>query len=52
MLGLVGPKWEQQVVAELDSSLNKWVDSVPEHRTSALTLSLHSNPPFFSAMES
>ncbi|PPQ70674.1 hypothetical protein CVT26_014613 [Gymnopilus dilepis] len=28
---LVGPKWEQHIVAELDSALNKWVDSVPDH---------------------
>ncbi|KAH9926296.1 fungal-specific transcription factor domain-containing protein [Epithele typhae] len=25
------PNWEQRVVAELDSSLNKWVDSLPAH---------------------
>jgi hypothetical protein len=35
MLGIVGPNWEQQIVAELDSSLNKWVDAVPDHRAFA-----------------
>jgi hypothetical protein len=30
-LGFVGPHWEQQIVAELDSALNEWVDSVPGH---------------------
>ncbi|KAF5322745.1 hypothetical protein D9619_002016 [Psilocybe cf. subviscida] len=27
--GMVGGEWEQRIVAELDSSLNKWRDSVP-----------------------
>jgi hypothetical protein len=31
-LGFVGPHWEQQIVAELDSSLNEWIDTVPGHR--------------------
>ncbi|KIP05402.1 hypothetical protein PHLGIDRAFT_60579, partial [Phlebiopsis gigantea 11061_1 CR5-6] len=31
MLGFVGPQWEQHIVAELDSALNKWLDSVPDH---------------------
>ncbi|KAF9037629.1 fungal-specific transcription factor domain-containing protein [Panaeolus papilionaceus] len=31
LLGLVGQQWEQHIVAELDSALNKWVDSVPDH---------------------
>ena len=31
MLGFVGQKWEQHIVAELDSALNKWIDSVPDH---------------------
>ncbi|PIL33896.1 transcription factor [Ganoderma sinense ZZ0214-1] len=30
-LGYVGPEWEQRTVAELDSALNKWIDTVPEH---------------------
>ena len=30
MLGFVGPQWEQHIVAELDSALNKWIDSVPD----------------------
>ena len=33
-LGYVGPEWEQRIVAELDSALNKWIDTVPEHRVS------------------
>ena len=32
MLGFVGQKWEQHIVAELDSALNKWIDAVPDHR--------------------
>jgi hypothetical protein len=30
----MGPEsnWEQKIVSELDSSLNEWVDSVPDHR--------------------
>ncbi|ELU37004.1 nucleus protein [Rhizoctonia solani AG-1 IA] len=31
LLGFVGPQWEQHIVAELDSALNKWIDSVPDH---------------------
>ncbi|KAG8890326.1 hypothetical protein FRB98_009394 [Tulasnella sp. 332] len=30
-LGWVGPDWEQNTVAELDSALNAWVDAVPDH---------------------
>ncbi|KAK1220725.1 Gypsy retrotransposon integrase-like protein 1 [Marasmius sp. AFHP31] len=29
LLGLVGPQWQQRIVTELDSALNKWVDTVP-----------------------
>jgi hypothetical protein len=29
---LVGPQWEQEMVAALDSSLNSWIDGIPEHR--------------------
>ncbi|KAF5316954.1 hypothetical protein D9611_003877 [Ephemerocybe angulata] len=29
--GLVGDEWEIRVVTELDSSLNKWKDSLPKH---------------------
>lgn len=32
MLGFVGDQWEQHIVAELDSALNHFVDSVPDHR--------------------
>lgn len=31
LLGFVGQQWEQQIVAELDSALNKWIDTVPDH---------------------
>ncbi|KAI0035390.1 fungal-specific transcription factor domain-containing protein, partial [Vararia minispora EC-137] len=31
LLGFVGPEWEQRIVAELDSTLNKWVDEIPDH---------------------
>lgn len=30
--GLIGPEWETRVVTELDSSLNKWKDALPQHR--------------------
>ena len=32
LLGFIGPHWKQRVVAELDSALNKWVDTIPPHR--------------------
>ena len=32
LLGYVGPQWQQTIVAQLDSALNKWVDSIPDHR--------------------
>ena len=31
LLGYVGPQWQQAIVAQLDSALNKWVDSIPDH---------------------
>lgn len=30
--GLVGNDWEGRMVAELDSSMNLWKDSLPDHR--------------------
>lgn len=30
--GRQGPEWEQDMVSEIDSALNAWKDSVPEHR--------------------
>ena len=33
LFGYVGNNWEQHIVAELDSALNRWVDSVPDHCT-------------------
>ena len=32
ILGYVGPEWKQRVIAEIDSSMNKWLDTVPAHR--------------------
>ncbi|KAJ2916770.1 hypothetical protein MD484_g3617, partial [Candolleomyces efflorescens] len=29
--GLIGSEWETRVVTELDSSLNKWKDALPQH---------------------
>ena len=31
LLGYVGPQWQQTIVAQLDSALNKWVDSIPDY---------------------
>ncbi|KAF9646992.1 hypothetical protein BDM02DRAFT_2831037 [Thelephora ganbajun] len=31
VLGYVGKRWEQRILATLDSALNKWMDTVPEH---------------------
>jgi hypothetical protein len=31
MFGLVGSQWEQQIVEELDSALDRCVDSIPDH---------------------
>ncbi|KAI0824059.1 fungal-specific transcription factor domain-containing protein [Trametes gibbosa] len=31
LLGFVGQEWEERIVAELDSLLNKWIDTVPDH---------------------
>ncbi|KIJ13123.1 hypothetical protein PAXINDRAFT_14023 [Paxillus involutus ATCC 200175] len=30
-LGFVGQQWEEHIVAEHDSALNKWFDAVPQH---------------------
>jgi len=30
-LGFVGLQWEQRIVAELESSMKKWIESVPSH---------------------
>jgi hypothetical protein len=32
LLGLVGPEWEQRAVAELDSAMNSFISSIPDHR--------------------
>jgi len=31
LLGWDGPDWEQRAVAELDSAMNDFVDSIPSH---------------------
>ncbi|CDO74319.1 hypothetical protein BN946_scf184449.g4 [Trametes cinnabarina] len=31
LMGFVGHEWEEQIVAELDSALNRWIDTVPDH---------------------
>ncbi|OJT05037.1 hypothetical protein TRAPUB_4102 [Trametes pubescens] len=31
LLGFVGHEWEERIVAELDSLLNKWIDTLPDH---------------------
>ncbi|KAK0185007.1 fungal-specific transcription factor domain-containing protein [Armillaria mellea] len=31
MLGFLNPNWESEVVADLDSALNKWIDTIPAH---------------------
>lgn len=30
LIGFIGAEWESKVVAELDSSMNKWKDSLPD----------------------
>lgn len=32
ILGYRGDDWERRIVTELDSVLNRWVDSIPDHR--------------------
>lgn len=34
LLGYVGPQWQQNIVAQLDSALNKWIENIPDHRKS------------------
>ncbi|KAI0092310.1 fungal-specific transcription factor domain-containing protein [Irpex rosettiformis] len=31
LLGLVGHDWQQRILAEVDSALNQWIDSLPSH---------------------
>ena len=40
MQGLSGQEWAQQIVSDLDSALNKWADSVPDHRTFPVLVAL------------
>ncbi|KAK7034658.1 Gypsy retrotransposon integrase-like protein 1 [Paramarasmius palmivorus] len=30
-LGMSGPEWNEKIVLQLDSSLNAWIDTIPEH---------------------
>jgi hypothetical protein len=39
-MGMSGPEWNEKVVSELDSLLNNWVDSVPDHRKFLASFSL------------
>src|SRR5258708_32400151 len=32
LIRLIGNEWESEVVTELDSSMNKWKDSLPHYR--------------------
>ncbi|KAF9220414.1 hypothetical protein BS17DRAFT_344209 [Gyrodon lividus] len=45
LLGFVGQQWEQHIVAELDSALNRWIDAVPHHLRWDPTRDV--NSPFF-----
>lgn len=31
-LGLVGPRWREQVIERLNSALLQWIESLPPHR--------------------
>ncbi|KIJ13153.1 hypothetical protein PAXINDRAFT_100848 [Paxillus involutus ATCC 200175] len=44
-LGFVGQQWEEHIVAEHDSALNKWIDAVPQHLRWDPTR--ETNSPFF-----
>jgi len=37
-MGIGDSKWYEKAVMELDSALNKWLDSVPEHRRLLLSV--------------
>jgi hypothetical protein len=37
LLGYTGEEWIHKIASQLDSALNKWVDSVPDHRQPALS---------------
>jgi hypothetical protein len=39
LLGWDGPDWEQRAVADLDSAMNDFVDSIPLHRKSQVASS-------------
>ena len=43
LLGLVSDDWPQQIVSQLNTALDEWVESVPEHRMYLEFLSLESN---------
>lgn len=42
LIGLIGDDWEVQAVSELDSSMNKWKDSLP-HFCQCVTFGLKCN---------
>ena len=31
-MGLTGKRWKQDIISELDSALNRWLDTIPSHR--------------------
>ncbi len=33
IFGLVERDWEEKIVVELDSALNTWIDTLPDHCT-------------------
>ena len=37
LMGWDGPDWEQRTVAEFDSTMNNFLDSIPPHRTFQLS---------------
>ena len=39
-MGIGDTEWYEKAVMELDSALNKWLDSVPEHRKSILSIAV------------
>ena len=43
-LGHADEQWEQRIVADLDSALNKWSDSLPAHRKLSFSKPTLSSP--------
>jgi hypothetical protein len=51
--GLMREQWEDKIVSEIDSALNKWLDVIPPHRLSFFYLPFSRLPmiPLDSALE-